>query len=86
MLSTDRRLLALECATPAEQPVALILLQTEGRDPESITGIAWMDMPRKDGEVFAAYVARVEAWLRATRASSLPAVCIAEYTEDGQTN
>jgi hypothetical protein len=55
--------------------VALILLQTEGRDPESITGIAWLDMPRNDREGFAAYVGRVEAWLRATRAGALPAVC-----------
>ena len=82
MLSTDRRLLALEGATPTEQPVALILLQCAGRDPESISGIAWMDMPRKDGEDFTAYVGRVEAWLRATRAGALPAVCIAEYSED----
>lgn len=78
MKGLAKRIARLERAEPDEQRPALVIIHGEGFDPDSMTGVDGIDLPRLDGERAGDYVARLGAHLRADRGRALP-VCFAQY-------
>jgi len=81
MSALSKRIARLEQATPEGPRTALVLVHGEGFDPDSLTGVDGIDLCREAGESASAFLARLDAYLRATRGRALPLISYARYCD-----
>jgi len=82
MRALVKRVARLEQAEPAGQRPALVLIHGQGFDPDSLIGVDGIELQREEDESASAYLARLEAHLRAVRGRALPLVTFAVYPGD----
>lgn len=84
MKALAKRVARLERAEPNGPRPALVILQGDGFDEDSLTGVDGIATPRQEGESVRDYIARLEADLRATRGRVLPFVGFVRYGDDDE--
>lgn len=82
MSGLSKRITKLEQAVPDGPHTALVILHGEGFDPDSLTGVDGVDLPRLDDEEIGDYLARLAAHVRAERGRAGPMVTFAVYGPD----
>lgn len=82
MKALAKRVARLEQAVPDGPHPALVILHGEGFDPDGLTGVDGVDLPRLDDEEIGGYLARLTAHVRAKRGRALPIVTFAVYGPD----
>jgi hypothetical protein len=84
--SLAKRVARLEKVEPDVSRPSLVVVHGVGFDPDSLTGVDGVDLPRLDDESADEFIVRLEAHVRATRGRMGALITFARYGDDDAPN